>query len=131
MSLVPLVAVIMVFAIPMLGILFAGYKEWLEFKSKYHEPGISTQDVEDRLLAMKDRMDQLEEDRRALRERVQNLETIITSEAWITGHEDVDEIPAADSGTLEASSSSTDGETSESDAVRTAQIARRLRGQQG
>ncbi|PSQ74269.1 MAG: hypothetical protein BRD34_00735 [Bacteroidetes bacterium QH_6_64_77] len=34
MPLVPLVTVVMVFAIPILGIVLAGYKEWLKFKSK-------------------------------------------------------------------------------------------------
>lgn len=128
MSLLPLIAVLMIFAIPILGILLSGYKEWLEFKSKHQELGSSTREVEERLRALQDRLETLEQQRDALQERVQNLETIVTSEAWITGHEEADasslNAAKADELTLPP-----DRKSSQSEAEHTAEIARRLRGQ--
>ncbi|MEF8816572.1 MAG: hypothetical protein V5A20_04065 [Salinibacter sp.] len=129
MSLVPLVAVVMVFAIPILGIALAGYKEWLKFKSKHQELGTSTRAVEKRIDGLQDRIARLEDEREALQERVQNLETIVTSEAWIAKHDDsTDPSPLHDmeAGRLEAP---TDANTPPSDAEHTAELARRLRGQ--
>jgi len=127
MSLVPLIAVIMIFTIPILGILLAGYKEWLEFKSEHQELGSSTQEVEERLRGLRERIDGLEEERDALLERVQNLETIVTSEAWITEHEATD--ASLDAAEVDDLSLPRDRESSENEADHTAEIARRLRGQ--
>lgn len=128
MSLLPFVVVIMVFAIPILGILLAGYKEWLKFKSKHRELGTSTREVEEHLQSLRERLERIEQEREALRERVQNLETIVTSEAWIAQHDDATEsLPLApiETETLEPSP---EGELeSGSEAERTAEIARRLR----
>ena len=130
MSLVPLVTVVMVFAIPILGIVLAGYKEWLKFKSKHQALGASTREVEERIRSLQERMDRLEQERDALRDRVQNLETIVTSEAWIAGHEDAGDGPALDAAEIDALTLPDDqASSSESEADRTAEIARRLRGQ--
>ena len=130
MPLVPLVTVVMVFAIPILGIVLAGYKEWLKFKSKHQALGASTREVEERIRSLQERMDRLEQERDALRDRVQNLETIVTSEAWIAGHEDVGDAPALDATEIDALTLPDDqASSSESEADRTAEIARRLRGQ--
>ena len=130
MPLVPLVTVVMVFAIPILGIVLAGYKEWLKFKSKHQALGASTREVEERIRSLQERMDQLEQERDALRDRVQNLETIVTSEAWIAGHEDAGDAPALDAAEIDALTLPDDqASSSESEADRTAEIARRLRGQ--
>jgi predicted nuclease with TOPRIM domain len=128
MSLVSLIAVLMIFSIPILGILLSGYKEWLEFKSKHQELGTSAREIDDRLRALRDRLADLEEERDALRDRVQNLETIITSEAWITGHEETD-ATSLDAAEADALTLPPDRESSRSDAEHTAEIARRLRGQ--
>ena len=127
MSLVPLIAVIMVFTIPILGILLAGYKEWLEFKSRHQELGSSTRKVEERLQSLHDRLTAVEQERDALQERVQNLETIVTSEAWITEHEATD--APLDAAEADGLSLPPDRESSEGEAEHTAEIARRLRGQ--
>ena len=120
----------MVFAIPILGIVLAGYKEWLKFKSKHQALGASTREVEERIRSLQERMDQLEQERDALRDRVQNLETIVTSEAWIAGHEDAGDAPALDAAEIDALTLPDDqASSSESEADRTAEIARRLRGQ--
>lgn len=129
MSLIPLVAVVMVFAIPILGIALAGYKEWLKFKTKHRELGSSTREVEDRIDGLQDRLARLEAERDALQERVQNLETIVTSEAWIAEHdESTDRSPLStpDDSLLEVPD---DEDTIPTDAEHTAKLARRLRGQ--
>lgn len=128
MSLVPLIAVVMIFAIPILGILLAGYKEWLKFKSKHRELGTSTREVEDRIRALHEHLDRIEEERDALRERVQNLETIVTSEAWIAQHDDTVDAPSLNSGEADELSLPAEQEPdSRTDADRTADLARHLR----
>ena len=129
MSLVPLVAVVMIFAIPIIGILFAGYKEWLEFKSKHQDLGISTHEIENQLQAVHDRVERLETERDALRERVQNLETIVTSEAWIAGHDEETDASSLKNDNASELSLPPDESAEENEAERTAKIARRLRGQ--
>ncbi len=129
MSLVPLVAVVMVFAIPILGIALAGYKEWLKFKTKHRELGSSTREVEDRIDGLQDRLARLEAERDALQERVQNLETIVTSEAWIADHDESSGLSSLD-GTAPSPLEAPDDDASlPNDAARTAKLARRLRGQ--
>lgn len=127
---VQFLVILMVFAIPILGILLAGYKEWLKFKAKHQELGTSTREVEGLLQSLRERLDRVEEERDALQKRVQNLETIVTSEAWIAQHDDTADLPslnAAEEGELELPADS-DPESWD-DAERTAEIARRLRGQ--
>lgn len=129
MPLVPLIAVIMIFTIPVLGIALTGYKEWLKFKSKHRELGSSTREVEARLNDLQDQLDRLEQERDTLLQRLQNLETIVTSEAWIAQHDDTAEVPpleASETGELELPS---DRDDAQSEAEHTAEIARRLRGQ--
>ncbi|MFB6272890.1 MAG: hypothetical protein ABEL51_08370 [Salinibacter sp.] len=124
----PLVVIFMVIVIPVLAtFLFAGYKEWLEFKAKHQELGPESQELQARLDALYDRIEDLEQERNTLRERVQNLETIVTSESWIAGHEDGAEA------SLEAAPldelTLPDGASSENEAEHTAELARRLRGE--
>lgn len=126
---VPVLALLFVFAIPILGIALAGYKEWLKFKSKHRELGSSTREVEARLNDLQDQLDRFEQERDALLQRLQNLETIVTSEAWIAQHDDSADVPPLDAtgtGELELPS---DRDDAQSEAEHTAEIARRLRGQ--
>lgn len=128
--LVPLIAVIMIFAIPILGIVFAGYKEWLKFKAKHRKLGTSTREVEDRLRTLQERLDRVEQERDALRDRLQNLETIVTSEAWIAGHDDTDVASPLDAAEADGLTLPPERDASpETEAERTAEIARRLWGQ--
>lgn len=73
---------LLVFAIPILGIALAGYKEWLKFQSKQQELGTSTQEVEATIQSLQERLTRAERERDALVKRIQNLETIVTSDAW-------------------------------------------------
>lgn len=123
--LIPLLAL----AIPILGIALAGYKEWLKFRAKQQELGASTQEVEETIRALQTRVDQLEQERDALVKRIQNLETIVTSEAW-----DVLQEPTTDSNTLPEATDSVEldvpaGRESTDDASeeQAERLARRLR----
>ncbi len=87
--LVPLFALL----IPILGIGLVGYQEWLKFRAKQQKLGASTQEVEETIRALRERLERVEQERDALVSRVQNLETIVTSEAW-----DALQDPTADAG---------------------------------
>lgn len=124
----PLVVIVLIFAVPLLGILLAGYKEWLEFKAKHQELSPNTQEVRDKLNALHDRIEELEQERDALGKRVQNLETIVTSESWIAGHEknaDADSLNAAPGDELTLP----DRASSDTETEQTAKLAQRLRGE--
>jgi len=124
----PLVVIVLVFAVPILGILFAGYKEWIEFKAKHQELAPNAQEVRAQLDTLHDRVEELEQERNTLQERVQHLETIVTSESWIAEHEknaDAESLNAAPVDELPLpGQTSSDTETEQ-----TAKLARRLRGE--
>jgi len=124
---VGLVAVVMVFAIPILGIALAGYKEWLKFKAKHRELGSSTREVEQDIDELHDRLERVEAERDALRQRLQNLETIVTSEAWIAQHEETEDPPSLDASDTQGLDRFPSDDDQRDDATRTAEIARRLR----
>ncbi|MFB6231150.1 MAG: hypothetical protein ABEL04_08335 [Salinibacter sp.] len=128
MSVVPVIATVMVLGIPILGILLAGYKEWLKFKAKHQELGTSTREIEDRLQSLRERLDHVERERDALQQRVRNLETIVTSEAWIAQHDDTTDGPPLDAVEEDALKPPSDpASETRNESERTAQIARRLR----
>lgn len=88
----PPIVFVLIFAIPILGILLAGYKEWLDHKAQRQTLGPTAEELHERFRALHERIDDLERERDALQERVQNLETIVTSEAWIADHDDATEL---------------------------------------
>lgn len=83
---IEVLVLLLAFAIPILGLGLSGYQEWLKFRTRQQELGASTQDVEETVQALRDRLDQVEQERDALERRVQNLETIVTSETWDALH---------------------------------------------
>lgn len=123
----PFLLVLLV-ALVMLAIVGAGYKEWLEFKAKHESLGTSTEEVERHLQALREDIDRLEETRDALQERIQNLETIVTSETWIAQH-DEDGTSRLSDGEGELELPPLRDDETRSDADRSADIARRLRNQ--
>lgn len=70
--------------IPIAGIALAGFSEWLKFKRETAAIGTTTLELEDAVTSLRGEVDTLHEERRALNQRVQNLEAIVTSEAWDT-----------------------------------------------
>jgi septal ring factor EnvC (AmiA/AmiB activator) len=104
--------------IPLAAILVGGFTEWLKFKEKQDKLGASTTEIEDELHALEAELRRRDEQQQALERRIQNLETIVTSETWdalVDGE-------AAPSLSLEPL------EREQDLADRTEQIARRLRG---
>lgn len=106
--------------IPLAAILVGGFKEWLKFKEKQDKLGVSTTEIERELHALEEELRRRDERQQALERRIQNLETIVTSETWdalVDG-----ELDAALPLSLEPP------ERDDDLAARTEQLARRLRG---
>lgn len=118
----PVLIVYLLIVLPTLGILLAGYKEWLDYKAQRETLDPAAEELKERFQSLHDRIDDLEQERDALQERVQNLETIVTSEAWIADHDDATELGEL---TLPPDRES----ESQSEAEHSAEIARRLRGE--
>ena len=70
--------------IPLAGILAGAFKEWLQFKEKQNQLGSSTEKLEKQVETLAVSLKASESNRRALIERIQNLETIVTSQEWDT-----------------------------------------------
>ncbi len=60
----------------------AGFVEWLKFKGKQEKLGASTRELDRELEALRTALAESEQARAKLERRVQNLETIVTSESW-------------------------------------------------
>jgi hypothetical protein len=111
-----------VLIISLVGIAFAGYKEWLKFRAKQNEIGPPS-DVAEQVRALRERLNEVERERDALRSRVENLETIVTSEAW-----DRLQTPSGNTDAVEHSPHSIELPASESSSADRAEaLARRLR----
>lgn len=110
--------------IVLLAFLYAGYTQWL--KTRQSSAGAS-QELIEALEGVEQRLAKVEQEQEALAERVQNLETIVTSEAWIAQHDastNTEELPSpADELALPPDSESDPSSVAE----HTAEIARRLR----
>lgn len=111
--------ILLIFSIPLLAILLGGVKEIFEVRAKQNKLGTSTEELESKLTAITERLSAVEDERDALQKRVQNLETIVTADAW------------DEPGRLSEPSADLDVETDAEAAQDTAQdaerIARRLR----
>lgn len=59
-----------------------GFTEWLKFKGKQEKLGASTSELESELQDLKETLREREQRQQALERRIQNLETIVTSESW-------------------------------------------------
>lgn len=73
--------------IPLAAILMGGFKEWLAFKAKQEQLGTSTRELEETMHRLERALEESEEQRKAVERRLQNLETIVTSQAWDALHE--------------------------------------------
>ena len=70
--------------IALAGIAFAAFAEWLKFRKQTSKLGSSTAELETEVESLKGSVSDLLEERQALVRRLQNLEAIVTSEAWET-----------------------------------------------
>lgn len=68
--------------IPLAAILAGAFKEWLKFKEKQHQLGNSTASLEQEVAELKALVNETTTDRTTLLNRIQNLETIVTSQVW-------------------------------------------------
>jgi uncharacterized protein YlxW (UPF0749 family) len=65
------------FLIPIVAILAGAFKEWLSFRAQQEKLGTSTEELVKAVTS-------LQEERRDLVRRLENLETIVTSRLWET-----------------------------------------------
>ena len=70
--------------IPLAVLALVGFREWLKFKRQSAQIGSSTIELEGLVTTLQNEVAELGEERHALNQRVQNLEAIVTSEAWDT-----------------------------------------------
>lgn len=115
----PLWIQILIIISTLAGLLFAASAVWIEFKEKQAQIDQSTSELEDTIAAQKKEL-------KAAKRRIQNLETIVTSQAWDAVHDEG--IPEAEKqrALSQASGDLADPEENLSDAERAAQLARRL-----
>lgn len=107
------------------GLLMGGFSQWLEFKSQQRELGASTHELEEHTQALREALDASEKERRRLTERVQNLETIVTSQAWDTLHEGLEQGALGD-GRASSLPAASEPQKETSDAEKAERLARRV-----
>ncbi|MEM6646856.1 MAG: hypothetical protein AAF730_11445 [Bacteroidota bacterium] len=111
--------------IPLAAILMGGFSEWLKFKSKQQKLGTSTRELEDQVVQLERDLQAARADRDALARRLENIETIVTSQTWDALHD-----PGVAQQQLAASQARLtlpEPDEGPSDADRIAQMARRVR----
>ncbi len=74
--------------IPLAAILLGGFKEWLKFQEKQLQLGESTDHLETKVNELTQSLELSESQRHSLLTRVQNLETIVTSQVWDVLHDE-------------------------------------------
>lgn len=68
--------------IPLAGIALGGFEQWLKFKKEQRQLGTTTHQLEGSMDEVTGKLAASEAERRRLQERVENLETIVTSRLW-------------------------------------------------
>jgi hypothetical protein len=68
--------------IPLAAIALAAFSEWLKFRRHATSLGESTVELSVAVDDLKHEIDELRQERLGLTRRIQNLEAIVTSEAW-------------------------------------------------
>jgi hypothetical protein len=113
--------------IPLAAILMGGFKQWLSLQQTQRKLGTSTHELEQEMDRLKKALASSESERRALVSRLQNLETIVTSQMWDVVHDPA--LPEADrTHALDAARATLPlPEATDDDAERAARLANRLR----
>ncbi|MGI9174250.1 MAG: hypothetical protein ACR2GR_02870 [Rhodothermales bacterium] len=96
-------------------------------KEKTRQLGSSTEELEGTVASLTETLEHSEAQQRALVERIQNLEAIVTSQTWDALHDDA--LPTSEKERRLASSRILldEPDNEPSDAQKTAQLARRLK----
>ncbi len=68
--------------IPLAAILVGAFEQWLKFRAKQEKLGTSTAQLEGIVEDLTERLEESETTRERLEQRIQNLETIVTSVDW-------------------------------------------------
>ena len=111
--------------IPITAILAGTVKEWLEFKAKQDRLGHSTHELEETVRTLQGALEESEAERERLTERVQNLETIVTSQAWDALHEAPEQSPLSN-GQQPPLSEGPSSREEQGDAKKAKRLARRM-----
>lgn len=74
--------------IPLAAIFVGAFKEWLKFKEKQLELGQSAENLDSQVKALSEALAFSESEKESLLNRIQNLETIVTSQVWDVMHDD-------------------------------------------
>lgn len=100
-----------------LGIAYTGYEQWLKYKAEREKGGLPADEMQAALDELQKQVAAQEEREAEMKRRIQNLEAIVTSEAW-------DELGT---GAPELSLPEDERTASDTDADRAEKMARRLR----
>jgi hypothetical protein len=68
--------------IPLAAIAVGAFEQWLKFRAKQEKLGTSTAQLEGTVQDLTERLEVSDEIREKLEQRIQNLETIVTSVDW-------------------------------------------------
>ena len=68
--------------IPLAALAVGAFEQWLKFRAKQEKLGTSTAQLEEVVSKLEDRLRSSEETRERLEQRIENLETIVTSVDW-------------------------------------------------
>ena len=112
--------------IPIIAILVGGFTEWLKFKEKTQRLGSSTSELESAVTTLTETLKQSDAHQEALVERIQNLEAIVTTQAWDALHDDALTTSERER-QLASARLALDEPDEPSDAEKTARLARRLK----
>jgi peptidoglycan hydrolase CwlO-like protein len=112
--------------IPIVAILAGTVKEIMQFRSRQERLGTSTHELEETVVELREALDASEKERERLTERVQNLETIVTSQAWDTLQEKPEQRALEDG--QRASAGDEEPPPQAGDPEKTEQLARRVQG---
>lgn len=116
----PLWIQILIIISTLAGLLFAASAVWIEFKEKQAQIDKSTSELEDTVAEQQKAL-------QTAKRRIQNLETIVTSQVWDAVHDDG--VPEAEKqrALSQGSGNLSDPEEDLSDSERAARLARRLK----
>jgi hypothetical protein len=70
------------FLIPIVAILVGGFTEWLKFKEKQLKLGSTTDSLAGNMDDIINRLDSTSAENQLLRDRIKNLEAIVTTQMW-------------------------------------------------